>query len=205
MLLGDKKRYCFIRSQSPNLLKVGHYTPKNATKSAQKRCFQTTTAGFIIVPPMVPGRVRRCMMNDFPEFMKNPVNKVASGSQFTKDIEGYVFDGADSSQMIFWTNEAGGKSIEHTHAYDEYVVVVQGQYTVIVGEIEFPLTAGKEFFIKKAPPTAGFPNRVPGQFMPSAASGPNGQKKKGLAPPLNYAVIQRVFSESCLKVPSPRY
>ena len=66
-------------------------------------------------------------MNDFPEFMKNPINKVVPASQFTKDIEGYVFDGADGSQMIFWTNEAGGKSIEHTHAYDEYVVVVQGQ------------------------------------------------------------------------------
>jgi len=57
-------------------------------------------------------------MNDFPEFMKNPVNKVVSGSQFTKDIEGYVFDGADSTDDFL--DECGRrKSIEHTHAYDE--------------------------------------------------------------------------------------
>ena len=78
-------------------------------------------------------------MNDFPEFMKNPVNKVVSNAQYTKGIEGYVFDGVDGSQMAFWTNAEGGKSTVHTHTYDEYVVVVQGQYTVIVGEIEFPL------------------------------------------------------------------
>jgi quercetin dioxygenase-like cupin family protein len=88
-------------------------------------------------------------MNDFPEFMKHPANKIDSESQYTQGIEGYVFDGADGSQLAFWTNQAGGKSIEHTHGYDEYVVVVQGQYTVIIGEMEFPLTAGKEFFIPK--------------------------------------------------------
>jgi quercetin dioxygenase-like cupin family protein len=122
-------------------------------------------------------------MNDFPEFMKNPVNKVASGSQFTQDIEGYVFDGADSSQMIFWTNEAGGKSIEHTHAYDEYVVVVQGQYTVIVGEIEFPLTAGKEFFIKKGTPHSG--TSKPGTRTIHAFGGKRAEriKKEGACAP----------------------
>jgi hypothetical protein len=38
-------------------------------------------------------------MNDFPEFMKNPANRIASGSQATPGVEGYVFDGADGSQM----------------------------------------------------------------------------------------------------------
>ena len=94
-------------------------------------------------------------MNDFPEFMKNPANKIDPGSQFTKGIEGYVFDGADGSQVAYWTNPIGGNSVEHTHEYDEYMVVVQGQYTVIVGEIEFPLTAGKEFLIKKGTPHRG--------------------------------------------------
>jgi len=116
--------------------------------------------------------------------MKNPVNKVVSASQFTKDIEGYVFDGADGSQMVFWTDAAGGKSIEHTHAYDEYVVVVQGQYTVIVGEIEFPLTAGKEFFIKKGTPHSGISK--PGTRTIHAFGGKRAErtKKEGaLAPP----------------------
>ena len=43
-------------------------------------------------------------MNDFPEFMKNPANKIDPGSQFTKRIEGYVFDGVDGSQVAYWTN-----------------------------------------------------------------------------------------------------
>ena len=132
-------------------------------------------------------------MNDFPEFMKNPVNKVVSGSQFTKDIEGYVFDGADGSQMIFWTDAAGGKSIEHTHAYDEYVVVVQGQYTVIVGEIEFPLTAGKEFFIKKGTPHSGISK--PGTRTIHAFGGKRAErvKKEGACAPSPVSVVSKTL------------
>ena len=94
-------------------------------------------------------------MKEFPQFIKCDANRIATTSQATPGVEGYMFDGADGSQMVFWTDAAGGKSIEHTHAYDEYIVVVQGQYTVIVGTIEFPLTAGKEFFIKKGTPHSG--------------------------------------------------
>ena len=88
-------------------------------------------------------------MNDFPEFMRNPANKIDSRTQYTKGIEGYVFDGADGSQMAFWTTKEGGKSAEHTHEYDEYMVVVQGQYTVTIGEKRFPVGIGQEFLIKK--------------------------------------------------------
>ncbi|MGD0662516.1 MAG: hypothetical protein ABSD38_31050, partial [Syntrophorhabdales bacterium] len=31
------------------------------------------------------------------------VNRIDSGSQYTKEVEGCVFDGADGSQMAFWT------------------------------------------------------------------------------------------------------
>ena len=51
-------------------------------------------------------------MNDFPEFMRNPVNKIDARTQYTKGIEGYVFDGADGSQMAFWTNMEGGQWAE---------------------------------------------------------------------------------------------
>jgi len=81
-------------------------------------------------------------MNDFPEFMRNTANKIDSRTQYTKGIEGYVFDGADGSQMAFWTTKEGGKSAEHTHEYDEYMVVVQGQYTVTIGEKRFPVGVG---------------------------------------------------------------
>lgn len=94
-------------------------------------------------------------MGEFPEFMKNPANKIASETQYTKGIEGYVFDGADGSQMAFWTNPDGGLSAEHTHPYDEYVVVVEGRYTVIIGERRIPIGIGRECFIPKGTPHGG--------------------------------------------------
>jgi len=51
-------------------------------------------------------------MKDFPDFMKNPLNKIATESQYTPGIEGYVYDGADGSQMAFWTNPLGGKCVK---------------------------------------------------------------------------------------------
>ena len=36
-------------------------------------------------------------MNDFPEFMKSDMNKVPEKQQNTKAIEGYYFEGKDSS------------------------------------------------------------------------------------------------------------
>ena len=42
-------------------------------------------------------------MNDFPNFMKNPANRIATSHQATPGVEGYVFDGIDGSQMAFWT------------------------------------------------------------------------------------------------------
>jgi hypothetical protein len=41
-------------------------------------------------------------MGDFPESMKNPANRIAHDSQYTEGIEGYVFDGAEGSQVAFW-------------------------------------------------------------------------------------------------------
>jgi hypothetical protein len=40
-------------------------------------------------------------MNEFPEFMKHPANRIATKDQATPGVEGYVFDGADGSQMAF--------------------------------------------------------------------------------------------------------
>ncbi len=41
-------------------------------------------------------------MDDFPEFMRAAANRIATQSQATPGVEGYVFDGADGSQMAFW-------------------------------------------------------------------------------------------------------
>jgi len=88
-------------------------------------------------------------MHDFPEFMKNPVNRIAKTNQATPGVEGYVFDGADGSQMAFWTCRETATSAAHAHDYDEYMMVVEGCYTLIVGEARILLKAGEEYFIPR--------------------------------------------------------
>lgn len=64
-------------------------------------------------------------MNDFPAFMKNPANRIAASDQVTPGVEGYVFDGADGSQMAFWTCAQTALCAAHSHEFDEYMLVVQ--------------------------------------------------------------------------------
>jgi quercetin dioxygenase-like cupin family protein len=88
-------------------------------------------------------------MREFPEFMKSEANRIATTSQATPGVEGYVFDGADGSQMAYWTCRATARSAEHVHEYDEYMVVVEGCYTLVIGRRRIPLKAGEEYFIAK--------------------------------------------------------
>ncbi len=94
-------------------------------------------------------------MNDFPAFMKSPKNKISSQSQYSKGIQGYVYDGANGSQMAFWTYEIDGISQEHVHDYDEYFVVVQGKYTLLICGEKIPMGVGEEYFIPKGLVHAG--------------------------------------------------
>jgi quercetin dioxygenase-like cupin family protein len=88
-------------------------------------------------------------MNDFPEFMKRAVNRIATSSQSTPGVEGYIFDGADGSQMAFWTCCETAASAAHAHDYDEYMTVVQGCYTLIIDGEKIPVKAGEEYFIPR--------------------------------------------------------
>jgi quercetin dioxygenase-like cupin family protein len=88
-------------------------------------------------------------MNDFPEFMKQPANRIVGSSQATPGVEGYVFDGADESQMAFWTCRQSAASAAHVHDYDEYMLVVQGCYTLIINEERIAVKAGEEYFIPR--------------------------------------------------------
>ena len=94
-------------------------------------------------------------MNDFPTFMKNPINRIASSSQQTPRVEGYVYNGADGSQMTFWTCRETAKSAEHVHDYDEYMVVVEGCYTLRILGQRISLKSGQEYFIPKGIPHSG--------------------------------------------------
>jgi quercetin dioxygenase-like cupin family protein len=95
-------------------------------------------------------------MKDFPAFMKNSKNRVPAKAQYTPGIEGYVYDGKDESQIAYWTYTQPAKSEIHTHEYDEYMVVVQGQYIVIIGDDEITLNPGDEYVIEKDTEHGGY-------------------------------------------------
>jgi quercetin dioxygenase-like cupin family protein len=86
-------------------------------------------------------------MDDYPKFMKNRENAIAEGAD--RQIEGYVYDGADGSQMIHWTCAIDGISEEHVHIYDEYMIVVAGRYDMLIDGRKTVLNAGEEFYIPK--------------------------------------------------------
>jgi quercetin dioxygenase-like cupin family protein len=88
-------------------------------------------------------------MDEFPNFMRRNANRIATGDQATPGVEGYVFDGADGCQMAFWTCRETAVSTAHVHDYDEYLLVVQGRYTLIIAGLRIPLKAGEEYFIPR--------------------------------------------------------
>ncbi|HLK63676.1 MAG TPA: hypothetical protein VKU19_09560 [Bryobacteraceae bacterium] len=59
--------------------------------------------------------------------MKNSANRIAATGQATPGVEGYVFDGADGSQMTFWTCSQSASSAAHVHEFDEYMLVLEGR------------------------------------------------------------------------------
>lgn len=94
-------------------------------------------------------------MDAFPEFVKNSANRIVRSIQATPGVEGYVFDGADESQMAFWTCSESATSAEHVHEFDEYMLVVQGCYTLLVRGERIPIKAGEEYFIPRGVPHSG--------------------------------------------------
>jgi mannose-6-phosphate isomerase-like protein (cupin superfamily) len=94
-------------------------------------------------------------MIDFPPFMKNPANRIATTSQHTPGVEGFVFDGADGSQMAFWTVEREAVTAEHVHEFDEWFVVIDGLYVLTLNGEEVRVGAGQECFIPKGTTIAG--------------------------------------------------
>src|ERR1035441_1071091 len=83
--------------------------------------------------PRWPDRAKLfATMNDFPQFMKHPANRISQSGQATPGVEGYIFDGADGSQMAFWNCRETAASAAHAHEFDEYMIVVEGCYTLII-------------------------------------------------------------------------
>lgn len=51
--------------------------------------------------------------------------------------------------MAFWTCRESAASTAHVHDYDEYMIVVQGCYTLIIDGRRVPVRAGEEYFIPR--------------------------------------------------------
>jgi quercetin dioxygenase-like cupin family protein len=88
-------------------------------------------------------------MPAFPAFVCSPRNRIARSSQYTDDIEGYLFDGADGSQVALWQAKADRVSKEHTHDFDEYLLVIEGGCTAVIDGKRIELLAGEELVIPK--------------------------------------------------------
>jgi len=88
-------------------------------------------------------------MKNFPDFMKNPKNRVEALQQNTDDIEGYFFQGKDETQIAFWECHADRTSKKHAHDFDEYMICVSGEYTAYLDEQEIILKPGDELYIPK--------------------------------------------------------
>ena len=49
----------------------------------------------------------------------------------------------------FWTCSEPAVAAEHVHDYDEYIMVVQGCYTLVIQGKRIPIKAGDEYFIPR--------------------------------------------------------
>ena len=77
------------------------------------------------------------------------MNKIDASQQNTDDIEGYVFEGVDGSQMATWECRADRVSKKHTHDFDEYMVLISCEYTAYLEGKEIRLKPGDELNIPK--------------------------------------------------------
>jgi quercetin dioxygenase-like cupin family protein len=94
-------------------------------------------------------------MHQFPTFMKGAANRIASTAQHTANVEGYVFDGADGTQMAFWECSADAQTKEHIHPFDEYFLVVEGCYTLNIDGTVVEVRAGQECVIPRGSKISG--------------------------------------------------
>jgi quercetin dioxygenase-like cupin family protein len=92
------------------------------------------------------------MMKHFPDFIRNEKNRVPNAPE---GMEGFVFDGADGSQIVLWENVAGGSVELHQHDYWEYCYVLDGCYEGVVDGKPIKLEPGDECIIPPGVPHKG--------------------------------------------------
>jgi hypothetical protein len=81
--------------------------------------------------------------------MKRAANRIATSSEATPGVEGSVFDGPDGSQMAFWTCRKTAVSEAHAHEFDDYMLVVQSCYPLIIEGQRIPVMGGEKYYVSK--------------------------------------------------------
>ncbi len=91
-------------------------------------------------------------MKKFPEFIRNEKNRVPDAPE---GMEGFVFDGADGSQIVLWENRSGGSVELHQHDFWEYCLVLEGRYEGVIDGKPVTLGPGDECLIPPGVPHKG--------------------------------------------------
>ena len=84
-------------------------------------------------------------MKHFPDFIRNEKNRIPETP--SEGMEGFIFEGADGSQVVFWESISGSSVPLHKHDFYEYCLVVEGCYEGIVDGKPITLKPGDEFVI----------------------------------------------------------
>lgn len=82
-----------------------------------------------------------------PQFVKDEKDEIGSQSHFSKGIKGWVFEGASGHQATVWECDEDGQSQPHTHEFDEWLIVVSGEYMICSDRKRVPLAAGQQCYI----------------------------------------------------------
>ena len=81
----------------------------------------------------------------FPDFVRKSELEVESPD----GLRGFMFEGRNGSQVIFWECDAHLEIPPHTHDFDEYIVVIEGNCKEIVeGKINL-LNKGDECLVPR--------------------------------------------------------
>lgn len=86
--------------------------------------------------------------------MMTQTNLVPSESQ-SEGVKGWIYTGEDGKQTAYWLCEKDGISKEHVHDFDEYFMVIDGEYILEITGKTIIMNKGDEYYIKKGTPHSG--------------------------------------------------
>ena len=88
-------------------------------------------------------------MEQIADFIRKNGIKVPSEQQNTLDIEGYYFTTHQNAQIAMWECFADKTSRRHTHAFNEYMICLKGEYTAFMENEKHVLKESDDLFIPK--------------------------------------------------------